>query len=178
MAELTTIARPYAKAIFQHALEKKALAQWSDMLAKLAVAASDSAIKALLLKPQLTAEQKIAVFASVCDSAFDQKAKNFLLQLASNKRLDTLPAIYVLFQAFLAEQEKTVDVNVKSAYPLSDAEIKRLTASLKARLGREVKMESEVDESLIGGVIVHAGDMVIDSSVRGKIAKLTHVLNT
>ena len=178
MAELTTIARPYAKAIFQHALENKALAQWSTMLAQLALAASDKAIKALLLKPQLTAEQKVDVFVSVCDCDFDQSAKSFLLQLADNKRLDVLPAVYVLFQDFLAEQEKTVDVNVKSAYPLSEAEVKKLTASLKARLGREVKMESEVDESLIGGIIVHAGDMVIDSSVRGKLAKLTHVLNT
>jgi F-type H+-transporting ATPase subunit delta len=178
MAELTTIARPYAKAIFQHALEKKSLTQWSKLLAQLALVASDGAIKALLLKPQLTAEQKINVFASVCDCVFDDTAKNFLLQLASNRRLEVLPAVYILFQEFLAEQEKTVDVNVKSAYPLSDEEVKKLTASLRARLGKEVKMESEVDESLIGGIIVHAGDMVIDSSVRGKLAKLTNVLNT
>jgi len=178
MVDVTTIARPYAKAIFQHALEKKALTQWSTMLAQLALAASDNAIKALLLKPQLTAEQKVNIFVTVCDTDFDQTSKNFLLQLAENKRLDVLPAVYVLFQALLAEQEKTVDVNVKSAYPLSEEEVKRLTASLKVRLGKEIKMVSEVDESLIGGIIVHAGDMVIDSSVRGKLAKLTHVLNT
>jgi len=178
MAELTTIARPYAKAAFQYALEKNALSQWSAMLTQLALAASDDAIKALFLKPQLTAEQKVNVIVSVCDSGFDQASKNFLLQLAENKRLDVLPAVYVLFQAFLAEHEKTLDVMVKSAYPLSEEEIKKIASSLKKRLGKEVKVESEVDESLIGGVIVHAGDMVIDSSVRGKLAKLTHVLNT
>ncbi len=178
MAELTTIARPYAKAAFQFALDSQALDQWSKTLGQFALIASDAAVKALLLKPQLTAGQKAEIFVSVIEEGVDASIKNFLLQLADNKRLETLPAIYVLFAELLAEYQKTVDVNVTSAYPLSDAEAEKLLASLKARLGREVKMESEVDESLIGGVIVHAGDLVIDASVKGKLAKLTNELNT
>jgi F-type H+-transporting ATPase subunit delta len=175
MAELTTIARPYAKAVFQFALEKKALEQWSKTLKQLALIASDSTVKALLSKPQSTVQQ---IFAKVSESSLDSAATNLLIQLASNKRLDTLPAIYELFEQLLAEQQKTVDVNVVSAFALNDAEVAKLVASLKVRLGREVKIKTEVDKSLIGGVIVHAGDLVIDASVKGKLAKLKNVLNT
>jgi F-type H+-transporting ATPase subunit delta len=178
MAELTTIARPYAKATFQFALENNALEKWSNTLVQLALIASDKTVKALLSQPQLTGENKAEIFSKVCEQPLDEFAKNLLLQLAGNKRLATLPAIYVLFEALLAEQQKTVDVNVKSAFPLNDAEAEKLLASLKVRLGREVKMESEVDKSLIGGVIIHAGDLVIDASVKGKLAKLTNELNT
>lgn len=178
MAELTTIARPYAKAAFQHALENNALEFWSKTLAQLALVASDSQVKALLLKPDLTTEKKVAFFASVSDQAINNAQKNLLTQLADNKRLGTLPAIHVLFEDFLAEQQKTVDVDVSSAFPLKDEEVQKLVASLKTRLGREVRLQSNVDESLIGGVVIHAGDMVIDASVKGKLAKLKNELNT
>lgn len=178
MAELTTIARPYAKAVFQFALEKKALEQWSKTLRQLALIASDSTVKTLLSKPQSTVQQKAEIFAKVSDVSLDGAVTNLLIQLASNKRLDTLPAIYDLYEQLLAEQQKTVDVNVVSAFALNDAEVQKLVASLKVRLGREVKMKTEVDKSLIGGVIVHAGDLVIDASVKGKLAKLKNVLNT
>lgn len=182
MAELTTIARPYAKAAFQYALESSALEEWSNTLGHFALIAGDASVKALLSKPDLTAEKKAQFFVSVIDESVSadtiEHAKNLLMQLAGHKRLATLPAIFVLFEALLAEHQKTVDVNVTSAFPLSEAEAEKLLASLKKRLGREVKMESEVDDSLIGGVIVHAGDLVIDASVKGKLAKLTNELNT
>lgn len=179
MAELTTIARPYAKAVFQFALEKNALEAWSKTLKQLAFIASDKTIKGLLSKPQSTVQQKAAIFASVSESKLDEAATNLLIQLAGNKRLEALPAISVLYEALLAEQQKTVDVNVTSAFTLNDAEVNKLLASLKVRLGgREVKIKTEVDKSLIGGVVVHAGDLVIDASVKGKLAKLKNVLNT
>lgn len=178
MAELTTIARPYAKAAFQHALENNALESWSKTLAQLALIASDAQVKALLLKPDLTSAKKVAFFASVSDQAINDAQKNLLTQLADNKRLGTLPAIYILFEGFLAEQQKTVDVDVSSAFPLKDEEVQKLVASLKTRLGREVRLQSKIDESLIGGVVIHAGDMVIDASVKGKLAKLKNELNT
>lgn len=178
MAELTTIARPYAKAAFYYALEKKLLEQWSKSLQSLAMIASDAAIKAILLKPQLSAEQKVAFFISVSDEQVDDALKNLLMQLALNKRLETLPAIYVLFEALMAEHNKSIDVNVSSAFPLSDADMEKMIASLKTRLGRDVKLDSVVDKSLIGGVLIHAGDLVIDASVKGKLAKLANELNT
>ncbi len=178
MAELTTIARPYAKAAFQYALESNALDSWSKALAKLALIASDAQVKALLLKPDLTTAKKVDFFASVSDEPLNEAQKNLLTQLADNKRLETLPAIFVLFEDFLAEQQKTVDVDVASPFPLKDEEIQKLVASLKTRLGREIRLQSTIDESLIGGVVIHAGDMVIDASVKGKLAKLKNELNT
>jgi len=178
MAELTTIARPYAKAAFQYALENSALESWSNALAQLALVASDASVKALLLKPDLTTEKKVAFFASVGNQALNEAQKNLLTQLADNKRLETLPAIYVLFEAFLAEQQKTIDVDVSSPFPLTDEEVQKLVASLKTRFDREVKLQSKIDKSLIGGVVIHAGDMVIDASVKGKLAKLKNELNT
>ena len=178
MAELTTIARPYAKAAFQYALENNALDSWSKSLAQLALIASDTSVKALLLKPDFTTDKKVAFFASVGDVNLNEAQKNLLTQLADNKRLETLPAIYALFEAYMADQQKTVDVDVSSPFPLSDEDVRKLVASLKSRLGREVKLKSTIDESLIGGVLIHAGDMVIDASVKGKLAKLKNELNT
>lgn len=178
MAELTTIARPYAKAVFQFALEKNALETWSKTLNELALIANNQTVKTLLSKPQTTVQQKAELFASVSENGIDDATKNLLIQLAANKRLEALPAIYELYEALLAEQQKTVDVNVTSAFVLNDAEAQILLASLKTRLGREVKMKTEIDKSLIGGVIVRAGDLVIDASVKGKLAKLKNVLNT
>lgn len=172
MAELITIARPYAKAAFEYALEKNALAAWSDMLGYAAAVASDEAMTQCLDDPQLTSDQKAETFVSVCADKIDAAGKNFVTQLAQNKRLSVLPEIYILFAILVAEQEKTVDVNVQSAYELSDEEAQKLVTALKQKLGREVNLQSEIDSSLIGGLIIRAGDMVIDGSIRGKLAKL------
>lgn len=176
MAELITIARPYAKAAFEYALENKALTAWSDMLEYAAVVVSDEMMAQCLDDPQLTADQKAEVFISVCADKIDTAGKNFVTQLAENKRLSLLPEIFILFAILMAEQEKTLDVGVQSAYELNDDQVQKLANALKQRLGREVNLKSEVDSSLIGGLIIRAGDMVIDGSVRGKLAKLNHQL--
>lgn len=176
MAEQITIARPYAKAAFEYALSQNALTAWSDMLGYAAVVASDEAMIKCLDDPQLTADKKAELFSSVCADRIDAAGRNFIAQLAQNKRLSVLPEIYLLFTALLAEQEKTVDVNVQSAYALTDEQAQKLADSLKKRLGREVNLQSEVDSSLIGGLIIRAGDMVIDGSIRGKLAKLDHLV--
>ena len=177
MAELTTVARPYAKAVFQYALDKGELSQWSEMLALAALVASDETMSEFLTLPQLTSEKKAEVFTSICDGKLSDGGKNLIAQLAEHKRLEAIPAIHVLFEALLAEQEKSVDVNVESAFALSDVETEKLINSLKIKLGREVRLESTVNESLIGGVIIHAGDLVIDASVKGKLEKLANELN-
>lgn len=177
MAELTTVARPYAKAVFQYALENGELAAWSDMLGLAALVASDEVIQTLLSKPQLTAEEKSTAFISVCADKLSDAGKNLISILATSQRLSALPAIFILFEEFLAEQEKSVDVTVSSAFALSDAEVDKLVAALKSRLGREVKIETKVDSNLIGGVVIRAGDLVIDGSVKGKLAKLANTLN-
>ena len=103
--------------------------------------------------------------------------QNFVRLLAGNKRLQLLPEISSLYEALKADRERTVDVTVVSAYALDAAAEAKLAASLKTRLNREIKLSSSVDKSLIGGMVVRAGDFVIDSSVRGKLKKLTETMN-
>lgn len=172
MAELITIARPYAKAAFEYALKNNALANWSDMLGYASVVASDEAMIKCLDNPQLTSDKKAEIFISVCADKIDAAGKNFVRQLSQNKRLAALPEIFILFSILVAEQEKTVDVTVQSAYELDDTQVQKLVTALKQRLGREVNLQSNVDASLIGGLVIRTGDMVIDGSIRGKLAKL------
>jgi F-type H+-transporting ATPase subunit delta len=177
MAEITTIARPYAKAAFEFALENKALDQWSSMLGFVAAVVRDTQMQTVLQSPVMSDDQKAEIITSVDANKIDAKGKNFIYQLAKNDRLDLLPEISILFDLLKAEQEKVVEVKVTSAFALSAPETEILARSLKTRLGRDVQISSELDKSLIGGLIIRAGDMVIDGSVRGKLAKLGESLN-
>jgi F-type H+-transporting ATPase subunit delta len=178
MAEITTIARPYAKAAFQFALEHKALDQWSTMLGFVAAVTSDAQMRLVLQSPSMTSEQKADAIISIDTEKLDAQGKNFIFLLAENSRLELLPVISELFELLKAEQEKTIEVTVTTAYDLVSDESDKLAQSLKTRLGREIQISSEVDKSLIGGLVIRAGDMVIDGSVRGKLAKLGESLNS
>lgn len=178
MAELTTIARPYAKAAFQYAQAKGEAAQWAETIGVLATVVADDKVSAYLEQPQLTAEQQAATLVDVCGDAVTDGAKNFIMQLAENKRLSALPEIFSLYARYLAELQQSEEVNVVSAFELSADEEQKLIATLKAKLGKEVSLHTSVDKSLIGGVVIHAGDLVIDSSVSGKLAKLSETLNS
>ena len=177
MAELVTVARPYAKAAFQYALEVSQLDQWSEMLALLAGVAANEAMRDHLNNPRLTAEQLTAVFSEACGSRLSQPGKNLISQLAHNKRLAVLPVVNSLFQALLAEHRNSLDVLVSTAYELSALERSTLTVAMKKRLGKEVHLEAVLDKSLIGGVVIRAGDLVIDNSVRGKLQRLAKQIN-
>ncbi|PCI48290.1 MAG: F0F1 ATP synthase subunit delta [Moraxellaceae bacterium] len=178
MAELVTVARPYAKAVFQYAIENNQLSEWSEMLAFAAAVAKDPDMVEMLHKPQFTSGQKADLFYSVCSEKLTEAGKNFIYQLAQSKRLIIVPQISELYELLKAEQEKTVDVSVIAAYELSDQEEAKLSETLQKRLGREVKISSEVDKSLLGGLVIRAGDLVIDGSVRGKLAKLSEHLKS
>lgn len=177
MAEITTLARPYAKAAYEFALENKALETWSSMLGFVSSLVQDPYMQKVLQSPVLSDQQKAETLTSIDPSKIDPSGRNFICQLARHDRLELLPEIFILFEVLKAEQEKRVDVKVLSAFPLSAAENEKLTASLKKRLGRDVQINSEVDKSLIGGLVIRAGDLVIDGSVSGKLAKLSERLN-
>lgn len=176
MAELTTLARPYAKAAFRHALEQGQLAQWSQMLSLVSAVVSDSTMHAYLQNPQLTTAQRADAVVAVVGDRIDAQASNLLRQLAENGRLSLLPQVADLFEQFKAEQESAVAVTVQSAFALDEAQLQALAASLAKRLDRKVQIEGSVDASLMGGVIVRAGDLVIDASIRGKLGKLRESL--
>ncbi|MFP8966909.1 F0F1 ATP synthase subunit delta [Pokkaliibacter sp. CJK22405] len=178
MAELTTFARPYAKAAFQFAQEKGELSQWSEMLALAAVVAEDAAFRKVLSDPALTAEQQAQAVIDVCADKVTESGKTFFLTMAQQKRLVLLPEVSALFETLKAETENSTDVLVVSAFEMSDAEQEKLATALKAKLNRTITMSTEVDKSLIGGLIIKAGDMVIDGSVRGKLAKLAEAIQS
>jgi F-type H+-transporting ATPase subunit delta len=178
MAELTTVARPYAKAAFQVALEDNALNDWSRMLALAAAITRHERVQLLLQAPALTSEQVAESFIDICGDELNDKGKNYMRLLAENKRIALLAEIARIYENLRAQQEKSLDVEVLTPYEISQEVADKLAAALKTRLQREVKLATRTDQSLIGGAVVRAGDMVIDSSVRGKLAKLTESINS
>lgn len=176
MAELTTLARPYAKAAFELAHQKQQLGEWSAMLSTLAVVARDERVQTLLGHPSVTAEAKAEAFIQVCEERLSEAGKNFVRLLAENKRLSLLPEISALFEAMKARQEASVDVVVETAFDLSAEQKDKLIKSLQAKLERSVKLETVINKSLLGGVVIRAEDLVIDASVRGRIAKMAKAL--
>jgi F-type H+-transporting ATPase subunit delta len=178
MAEPTTLARPYAKAAFEYALAANKLQAWFDALKVSAAVAEQSRVIKALGSSALSAEQKARVFVEVCGEQMDAKVKNFIHTLASNKRLALLPYIKDLFAKMKAQQEKSIEVEVTTAYELSEDLIDKLAQALCAKLNRSVSVKSSVDKSLLGGVVVHAGDMVIDGSIRGRLAKLAEAMKS
>lgn len=178
MAELTTLARPYAKAAFEAALESGRLNNWSDNLALAATVIREPAVKAALSSPSLTGEKQAQLVLGICGDDLIAQVKNFITILAENKRIPLLPEIVALFEILKANQEMKVDVNVISAFPLSDAIQEKLASALKSKLQREVILHSETDKSLIGGAVIRTGDLVIDGSVRGRLTKLAESMKS
>lgn len=177
MAELTTLARPYAKAAFEFARDVNALDRWSNMLATVVAVVQHPTITKLLDSPNLSAEQKGQEIVDICGDDLDSKVGNFIKYLARNDRLSLLPQVRTLFELLKANHEKTIDVDVATAFEMTEEQQQKLLTSLKAKLQREVNLQTVIDKSLIGGAIVRAGDLTIDGSVRGRLAKLAETMN-
>ncbi|GGK62158.1 F0F1 ATP synthase subunit delta [Amphritea balenae] len=178
MAELNTVARPYTKAAFEHAVDKGNLDQWSEMLVTAAAVTQHETMTLVLGNPGLTSEQKADAMISVCEEQMDDTAKNFMVLLAENQRLALLPKISEQFDQLKASQQHSVEVNVTTAFDLGEQQQQKLTQALSSKLGREVSLTAEVDKSIIGGVIVRTEDMVIDGSIRARLAKLAEAMNS
>lgn len=176
MAELTTLARPYARAAFEVAQSDNQLPQWLDALTTASAVVSHDKVKALLDSPGLTAAQKSDAIIEVLGKLSNPKFGNFLITLTENKRLSLLPFIRELFIELKSRYERISEVSVSTAYPISDELMKKLTGALVEALQHEVKISSSVDESLLGGVVIRAGDTVIDGSVKGRLAKLAETV--
>lgn len=176
MAELITLARPYAKAAFEYARQAKALDAWSSSLALVASVVQQPAVEELLDSPTVTSEQKAAALFDICGDELDQKVKNFVAAMADNKRLLLIKNVQKLFEDFKAQQEKFTDITVSTAFDLDDAVEQSLTEKMSEALDTEVSLSTQIDKTLIGGVVIRAGDMVIDGSVRGRLAKLSEAI--
>ncbi len=177
MAQETTVARPYAEAAFELAREADALAGWADGLALAATVVADERVDAVLGNPRVDDERKAGLILEVCGDALDLQQRNFIRLLVERDRITLLPEIRHQFDLFRAEHEKTLRAELIAAQPVDDAVRDRLARALSERLDREVSLETRLDESLIGGAVVRAGDLVIDGSVRGRLARLTGALS-
>ncbi len=168
----TTIARPYVAAAFEYALAKKGLSAWETVLHSAASIVQNESVAPLLQNPAITQQQIADLICELLAKNCDEAKKNFIHLLAENKRLAALPDIAKQFTEARAAQEKTLSVQVISAQGLDAAYQQKLVQALSKRLQRQVELQCEVDPTLLGGVLVRAGDLVIDGSVRGKLTRL------
>jgi len=172
MAERTTTARPYAKAIFALARKGSALGATAASLKRAAEVVADPRVHALLGSPHVTAPQLAEFVIGVTGAGLDEYGRNFIALLAQNRRLGFLPEIAALFEQMKADVENAVDVEVISAAQLSSEQEGRYVAALQKKLGRSVRLHTKVDSSLIGGAVLRAGDLVIDGSIKGRLERL------
>ena len=176
MADRLTVARPYAKAAFAQARADSRLGQWSGALGRAALVVADSRVRALFGSPKVSAQQLGGLVADIAGDDLDQNGRNFIQMLAENGRLAFLPEIAQLFDSLKADLERVVDVSITSAAPMADNERAQLVSALEKRFDRKVQLEALVDESLIGGAVVRAGDLTIDGSVKARLVRLAHDL--
>ncbi len=172
IGDMTTLARPYARAAFDYALQNNALPVWDGMLKSAALLAEEKAVFALLSSPSVTRKKIADLFCDVLSTVLDTERRNFIRLLAENNRLAILPDIADLFADYRAEQEKKLTVQVISAIALDEPYQQKLAATLTKQLQRQVSLHCTIDPTLLGGIIVKAGDKVMDGSVRGKLNRL------
>ena len=172
MAELLTLARPYAKAAFAYASEQGATDNWSNALQVLSATVQDEAFSAYLNRPELTPVEQVGLFAKVLGTEQTQAVSNFLTLLADNNRLVLLPEIAVEYEQLKSQNSNTVDVVIESAFPLTSVQEQLLTHALEKRFNSSVVVSVEVNPALIAGVVIRAGDQVIDDSALNKLEKM------
>jgi len=176
MAELSTLARPYAKAVFELARDENKLAEWSALLAGLAAAVRDPQVSAAIGHPAVGRGQLADVLIQTMGTQATAHAKNLLRLLSEYDRLKLAPAIAGQFEALRAEHERRVDVEIVSAAPVDEAQRQSLAAAVKKKLNRDVNVEWKTDPALIAGARIRAGDTVIDGSISGELARLRQAL--
>lgn len=179
MAETTTIARPYAEAVFQLADKSGKLAEWHKLLRTMAAVAADGRVREAIANPSLNPEQVYGLFASlVGGGGLPADAQNFLRVLIQNDRLALLPEVHGRFEELKNEREGVLEAEVRSAFPLDDGQRQGLVADLERRFKRKIRPQVVVDRELIGGVRITVGDEVIDGSVRGKLEDMATILKS
>lgn len=176
MAENITIARPYANAIFRLAKEQKKFKEWSRQLQVAVAVANHPKIKAVIDSPKLDKAQIAVLVCDVCGTELDQYGQNVIKLLAENRRLLLLADIAALYEMQRAEAENIIEAEVTSAFTVSPEQEKKIIVALKKRLGRDVHLKCKVDPDIIGGVVIRAGDLVLDDSVISRLQKLESIL--
>ena len=177
MAEISTIARPYAVAAYKLGKEQKSLAKWSEMLGFATKVANDAKMQAYINDPKIVSSDLQATFLKVCGDKLNENAQNLIKVLIEYGRLSILPAITDAFEALKAQDEGTLEANIIAASKPSDAEVKDLVKRLEAKFGKKVEATVSIDPEIIGGIKIIVGDTVIDASVKGQLQNLAYTLS-
>lgn len=172
MTSYSQIARPYARAAFEFALEQQALEQWSVMLSVLSELAELPEFSRFISLPEVGSQHMVDLVFEAVGKHLDSEAKNLVRLLAHNNRLQALGSVKECFDKLKEEHQRAINAEVRTFAPLTEAQKQSLKASLTKKLQREVTLSEQIDKSLLGGAVVQAGDLVIDGSVRGKLKKL------
>lgn len=176
MSQAITTARPYAQAAFEEAQKLADLKGWSAVLTFLAEAVNHSEVREVVTSPRVAKAQIESLMEGLLGAQANTQQRNFVRVLIANQRLMLLPEIVAIFESLRAEAEKTVNVVVDSAFELSAAQQEKIVSSLKARMGREIKLVCKVNKELLGGIVIRAGDKVIDGSVRTRLGEMANAL--
>lgn len=176
MAEITTIARPYAEAVARLAGEGNTWAAWSANLKLAATVVADPQVAGLAANPSVPAERVAELIIAVCGEGLNAEGANFVRLLAENKRFAALPEIAALFEEMKAAREGVLEAHITTAFSLTPEQLAGLVARLEAKFGQKVTADQTVDPALIGGVVIQVGDEVMDASVRGKLNDLAATL--
>ena len=177
MAEISTIARPYAVAAYKLGKEQKSMAKWSEMLGFAATVSIDSQMQAYISDPKVVANDLQNTFLKVCGDKLHEQGQNLIKVLVEYNRLSILPAIARAFEELKALDEGTLDAQIIAAAKPSAAEIKDLVTRLEAKFGKKIEANVTVDAELIGGIKIIVGDTVIDASVKGQLQNLAYTLS-
>lgn len=175
MSELTTIARPYAKAAFDFAVEQNSISKWTSML-DFCVQVIDNKDVKTFLESSFSAKKVADTVISICGEQLDQYGQNLIRLRAENKRLTVLPLVFQQFKSYVEEYQAIAEVNVISAQQLSDEQQQKIVTAMEKRLARKVKLNCSIDSTLIAGAIIRTDDFVIDGSSRGQLARLANEL--
>lgn len=176
MSEAITVARPYAQAAFDEARKLGSLAGWSEMLLAGSQSVQNADVRIAVTSPHVTNAERESLMLALCGARAGGPEANFIKLLVAGQRLTVLPEISELFEALRAEEEKSVEVLVTSAFELDEAQKQKITAALKKRMGREIRLSSKIDRELLGGIIIRAGDKVMDGSARTHLSDLAKAL--
>jgi len=177
MAEISTIARPYAVATYKLGREQKSLAKWSEMLGFATAVSNDAQMQAYIQNPKVISSELQAAFLKVCGDKLNEQGQNLIKVLVEYGRLSILPAITEAFESLKALDEGTLEAQIVAAAQPSDAEVKDLVQRLEAKFGKKIEANVSVDSELIGGIKIIVGDTVIDASVKGQLQNLAYTLS-
>lgn len=176
MAEISTIARPYAVAAYKLGKEQKALAKWSEMLGFATAVANNAQMQAYIQDPKVVSSDLQAAFLKVCGEKLNENAQNLIKVLVEYGRLSILPAITSAFEELKAQDEGVLDAQIIAAAKISDKEVKDLVKRLETKFGKKITASVTVDPEIIGGIKIVVGDTVIDASVKSQLQNLAYAL--